>query len=91
MNATWQASPIAHVHPDAPPFLLLHGADDRLIPCVQSERLYDTLVEAGVEVELDVYEDAGHMWAGSADAASKALDRTIDVLRRRFGVTGGQA
>jgi len=84
-----QASPVTHVSPDAPPFLLLHGAADRMIPCVQSERLYDALVEAGVEAELDIYEDADHMWLGSSEAPEKALDRTIDVLRRRFGLKRG--
>jgi acetyl esterase/lipase len=86
-----QASPVTHVSPDAPPFLLLHGAADRFVPCVQSERLYAALVEAGVEAELDVYEDADHMWLGSVEAAGKALDRTIDVLRRRGGLRGRQS
>jgi dipeptidyl aminopeptidase/acylaminoacyl peptidase len=80
-----QASPVTHVSPGAPPFLLLHGAADRFIPCVQSERLYALLVEAGVEVELGLYEGADHMWLGSPDAAEQALTRTIDVLRRRLG------
>jgi acetyl esterase/lipase len=83
-----QASPLSHVSPAAPPFLLLHGAADGFIPCVQSERLYTALVEAGVEAELDVYEDADHMWLGAPDAAQKALERTVDVLRRRFGIRG---
>jgi len=86
-----QASPVTHVSPDAPPFLLLHGAADQLIPCVQSERLYDALVEAGVEAELDIYEDADHMWLGSSEAPEKALDRTVDVLRRRFGLKRGSS
>jgi acetyl esterase/lipase len=80
-----EASPITHVSPGAPPFLLLHGAADRFIPCMQSERLYGALVEAGVEVELDVYEDADHMWLGSAAAAGQAMDHTTDVLSRRLG------
>ena len=81
-----QASPVTHVSPAAPPFLLLHGAADRFIPSVQSERLYGLLVESGVEAELDLYEDADHMWLGSTEAAHQAVDRTIDVLRRRFGL-----
>ncbi|MCW2635049.1 MAG: putative esterase [Blastococcus sp.] len=80
-----QASPVTHVHPGAPPFLLLHGLDDRFVPCVQSDRLYALLEAAGVDVELERYEGADHMWLGSPDAASKALDRTIDGLRRRLG------
>jgi acetyl esterase/lipase len=87
-DAGAQASPVSHVSPAAPPYLLLHGAADRFVPCVQSERLYDALLEAGVEVELDVLADAGHMWLGSADAAQRAMDRTVDVLRRRFGMRG---
>ncbi|NYJ08555.1 alpha/beta hydrolase fold domain-containing protein [Petropleomorpha daqingensis] len=86
-----QASPVTHVSPDAPPFLLLHGAADQLIPCVQSERLYSALVEGGVEAELDLYEGADHMWFGSTEAPVQALDRTIDVLRRRFGLKRGQS
>lgn len=87
-DAAAEASPLSHVSPAAPPFLLLHGAADRFVPCVQSERLYDALVEAGVEVELDVYEGADHMWRGSDEAPRQALDRTVDVLRRRFGIRG---
>ena len=34
-----QASPISHVSPAAPPFLLLHGDADRMVPGIQSERL----------------------------------------------------
>jgi acetyl esterase/lipase len=85
-DAAAQASPIAHVSPGAPPFLLLHGRTDRFVPCAQSERLYDALVEAGVEAELDLYEDADHMWRGAPEAAAQAFDRTVDVLRRRLGV-----
>jgi acetyl esterase/lipase len=79
-----QASPISSVTPGAPPFLLLHGHADRLIPCVQSERLHDALTKAGVEAELDLYEDADHMWIGSAEAAEKALERTTDFLSRQL-------
>jgi acetyl esterase/lipase len=85
-----QAGPVTHVFPGAPPFLLLHGRADRFVPCVQSERLHRALVEAGVEVEFDGYEDADHMWLGSAAAAELALDRTIDVLSRWFRLGDGR-
>ena len=79
-----QASPISHVSPGAPPFLLLHGVADRFVPCVQSERMQAALRSAGADVELELYEGADHMWLGSADAAADALDRTIDFLRRQL-------
>jgi acetyl esterase/lipase len=75
-----QASPITHVSAGAPPFLLLHGREDRLIPCVQSERLHAALVAVGVEVDLELYDGADHMWMGSSDVPQQALDRTIDFL-----------
>jgi acetyl esterase/lipase len=81
-----QASPITHVAPGAPPFLLLHGAVDRAVPCVQSRRLHRALTAAGVETELAVHPDADHMWLGAPDAPGWALDRTIDALRRRCGL-----
>ena len=79
-----QASPISHVCPAAPPTLLLHGRADRLVPCRQSERLHAALVAAGADAELHLYDDADHMWLGSAEAASDAVRRTIDFLHRRL-------
>ncbi len=43
-----EASPIAHVHPGAPPTLLVHGGRDELVSARQSERLADRLSRAGV-------------------------------------------
>ena len=36
---------------------------------------------------IDAYEDADHMWLGTPEAPQQALDRTIDVLSRRLGLT----
>lgn len=81
-----QASPISHVSPGAPPFLLLHGRADQLIPCIQSERLFDALTAAGVDTELHLYDGANHMWLGAPGAAADAVDRTIDFLQHQLGV-----
>jgi acetyl esterase/lipase len=85
-DAAAQASPLMHVSAGAPPFLLLHGESDRLIPCVQSVRLHTALVEAGARADLYLYEDADHMWASSPEAAQQALDRTTDYLQRHLGL-----
>ena len=79
-----QASPVSHVSPAAPPFLLLHGRADRFVPCVQSERLHDALAAAGTDVALHTYDDADHMWRGSPAAAADALTRTLAFLRRQL-------
>jgi acetyl esterase/lipase len=77
-----QASPISHVSATAPPFLLLHGAADRLVPCVQSERLCRALRDSGLNAELGVYPAADHMWSGAPGAAGQALQDTIGALTR---------
>lgn len=45
-------SPIAFVSKEAPPFLILQGTTDNLVPPDQSERLYDALHKAGNDVTL---------------------------------------
>ena len=37
------ASPIARVHADAPPFLVIHGSSDTIIPVEQARNFVDTL------------------------------------------------
>ena len=41
------ASPISHVHRDAPPFFVLHGESDSVIPTVQARAFCGALREAG--------------------------------------------
>jgi acetyl esterase/lipase len=79
-----QASPLTHVSSGAPPFLLLHGGADRLVGCVQSERLQDALSAAGADVERHTYDGADHMWLGAPEAAVDALDRTVAFLRHHL-------
>jgi dipeptidyl aminopeptidase/acylaminoacyl peptidase len=37
------ASPIARIHPDAPPFLVIHGSSDTIIPVEQARAFVDDL------------------------------------------------
>jgi acetyl esterase/lipase len=55
-----QASPVYQVSADDPPFLIIHGEKDGLVPIAQGERLYQALVAAGVEAEFVPVENAGH-------------------------------
>ena len=54
------ASPINHVTKAAPPFLILHGDSDRLVPREQSEVLYERLTANGVRAELVIVQNGGH-------------------------------
>ena len=46
------ASPITHVHADAPPFFLFHGTLDLTVPYEHARVLYEVLLEHGVHAEL---------------------------------------
>ena len=59
-----QASPLTHVSKDAPPFLIMHGDKDPLIPIKQSELLDAALRKAGVECKFVVVPGAGHGFGG---------------------------
>lgn len=54
------ASPVQFVDKDDPPFLIMHGDEDRLVPVRQSELLHEKLKEAGVASELVVVKGAAH-------------------------------
>jgi acetyl esterase/lipase len=54
------ANPIVYVTADDPPFLIMHGDRDQLVPYQQSELLNAALVKAGVEARLIKLVGAGH-------------------------------
>ncbi|MFD7709562.1 alpha/beta hydrolase fold domain-containing protein [Streptomyces sp. NPDC059785] len=77
------ASPVGRVTAGAPPFLVLHGTDDVIVPCVQSERLVTALREAGAEAELHRVEGGDHLWVGlSDDAVEHCFTTTLDFVAR---------
>ena len=61
------ASPISYVTPAAPPFLLVHGTTDTVVPYGQSEVLTKALSDVGVSAELVAIEGADHIFRGHDD------------------------
>jgi acetyl esterase/lipase len=55
-----KANPVEYVSKDSPPFLILHGDADPLVPLAQSELLVAALKKVGAEVELVVIKGGGH-------------------------------
>lgn len=53
-------SPINFVKRDSPPFLLIHGTADRLVPYEQSERMCAAIRQAGGSCELYPVRGGGH-------------------------------
>ena len=59
-----RANPITFVSQNDPPFLIMHGDQDPLVPMNQSELLYGALKKAGVDVSFHVVKGAGHGFGG---------------------------
>lgn len=55
-----EASPMFHVTADDPPFLLIHGDADKVVPYQQSKMMEAALSKAGVPVKLIVVPGGGH-------------------------------
>jgi acetyl esterase/lipase len=58
--AARMASPVTYASKDDPPFLIIHGTADPIVPFRQSELLREALRKAGVEAGLVTVEGAGH-------------------------------
>ncbi len=55
-----EASPVFHISPSLPPFLLIHGDRDRIIPVEHSEWFFSALENSRVEAQCIVVPDKGH-------------------------------
>ena len=55
-------SPARRVTPQAPPFLLIHGDADAVVPLQQSEVMLAALKKANVPAQLIVKPGGGHPW-----------------------------
>lgn len=74
------ASPIHHVSAQTPPFLILHGDKDRMVPLTQSQRFLKVLRAHKVDAHLQVYPGIRHGFQRFNDDKSKAATR--DAYRR---------
>jgi dipeptidyl aminopeptidase/acylaminoacyl peptidase len=75
------ANPIAHVGPGMPPFLVIHGEDDTVVPVQQAVKLAEALEGSGSEMTLVLLPAADHMLAAPALGIT-AEDAWADVGER---------
>ncbi len=59
-----EASPISHVHPRMPPYLLVHGTNDELVDYQQSVKMCARLRQAGGSCEIYTVQGGGHGMMG---------------------------
>lgn len=77
------ASPASHVSKHAPPFLIMHGDKDPLVPIQQSRLLHDKLTAAGVSSELIVLEGEGHGFRDNIAAIKPVLRFFTEQLKKK--------
>ena len=72
------ASATTYINEDTPPFLLLQGTGDALVPKALTDRFYDALVEGGVRTDYIVVDGAGH--GDDAFYQEEVLKRVMDFM-----------
>jgi acetyl esterase/lipase len=85
-----QASPLSHVGPDAPPFFVLHGANDTLVPVEQARAFVQELAAVAerplVFAELPRAQHAFEFLPSlRARYAASAVERFLAVVRSEHG------
>ncbi|MFB6620492.1 alpha/beta hydrolase fold domain-containing protein [Streptomyces sp. NPDC056367] len=79
------ASPVTYAEgSNPPPFLLVHGTADGLVPYSQSEALAGALTRAGGEVTLRPVEGADHIFLGSPEIVM-IVDECVAFLAGHLG------
>jgi acetyl esterase/lipase len=79
------ASPVSYVAPGAPPFLLIHGDRDALVPHSQTDLLAAALSEAGVEHQVVIIEGGDHCFFGAEDQLDTILATAVGYFSRKLG------
>jgi acetyl esterase/lipase len=90
-----KASPIARVHPEAPPFLVMHGTGDSVIPVAQARSFVERLTEVSRSVVSYVeLPGAGHgfdMTDGArTGAAATAIGLFCNHIHRNRSLIGAK-
>lgn len=69
-----RVNPITYVDSEDPPFLIVHGNADKLVPIGQSKLLQAALLDAGVSSSFHIVLDGGHGWFRNPAINEKCLD-----------------
>lgn len=82
-------SPLNHVRPGLPPFLLVHGDADKTVPIQQSHDFQEKLRAAGVTCDLLVLPGAGHRLSDWEKAAPAYATEVVEWLNRQLSAPAG--
>ena len=79
-----QANPLTYISKNAPPFLIVHGDSDVVVPADQSQILYKALLKVQVESALHIVPGAGHGFAGASRKQLDDIDRMVVDFFNRY-------
>lgn len=84
------ASPVTYVRQSAPPFLIIHGDADDVIPVEQARVLHNALTGAGAQSQLVILENAGHGFEPVNGPVTPSIEQTFGLilafLMKSFGM-----
>ncbi len=80
-EAARKASAINYISKDDPPFLIMHGEKDPLVPIEQSELFYQALQKANVDSEYIVVKDGIHSFFMGTKEHEKVAEFFTDKLK----------
>ena len=78
------ASPIAHVTAGDPPFLMLHGTDDPLVPVDHPRRMARALREVGTPASVLEIGKIGHGYVGMLASGDATVRCTVEAFLARW-------
>jgi acetyl esterase/lipase len=78
------ASPIAHVGAGDPPFLLVHGTNDDLVPVSHPRRMAEALQKAGTPASLIELPRIGHGFVGFVTGGEPTVRCTVEAFLARW-------
>ncbi|MBI5354213.1 MAG: alpha/beta hydrolase [Chloroflexi bacterium] len=81
MDLVIRANPVTYSSQYAPPFLLIHGDKDGVVPCEQSKILHNELIKAGVDSTLYIIPDGDH---GMAGLDQTEVDHILNITKDFF-------
>jgi acetyl esterase/lipase len=77
-----KGSPMHYSPRTPPPFLLVHGSDDRVVPVRQVHALANKLKQSGASCRIVVLEGEGHTWSGPN--LKRSIDQMLTFLDENF-------
>lgn len=78
------ASPIVHVSAGDPPFLLIHGPEDDLVPVDHPRRMAAALRQVGTPATLLELPGVGHAFVGMAASSDRRVRCTVEQFLGRW-------